>query len=367
VRITCVIGTLGLGGAERVMTYLAGGLAVRGHEVTLLTLDNSVPDFYPLPANVTRVREQLPTFKQAGILGGFPRLWRLTKAVRRTRPDVLISFMTISVAASCLFLRVPFIYADHLDVRYLVYSLKWKILRNWLLGKAFAVAVLSQRDRTFIEEHHRAWRPVVIYNPALPPLQEVSPRPEFMQDGVPYVVTAGRLVKQKGFDRLLAAWKQVCAATAHWRLAIIGAGEDENELKTLARTLAVQDRVDFVAPLKNLTAVFQHAQLYAMSSRAEGFPLVLLEALAAGVPAVSFNCTGPDVIIRDGTDGFLVAQDDIDALAGRLIHLMQDEPLRQTFSRAARQITGRFSLEKYLDAYENLCKDAVQCIGIARR
>ena len=195
-RITCVIGTLGLGGAERVMTYLAGGLAARGHAVTLLTLDNSVPDFYPLPANVTRVREQLPTFKQAGFWGGFPRLWHLTRAVRRTRPDVLISFMTISVAASCWLLRVPFIYADHLDVRYLVYSRKWQILRNWLLGKAFAVTVLSQRDREYIEKHHRAWRPVVIYNPAFSQPQEVFPRPDFMKDGVPYVVTAGRLVKQ---------------------------------------------------------------------------------------------------------------------------------------------------------------------------
>ena len=268
--------------------------------------------------------------------------------------------MTISVVASCWLLRVPIIYADHLDVRYLVYSLKWKILRNWLLGKAFAVTVLSQRDRKYIEAHHRAWRPVVIYNPALPQPQTSCPRPAFMQDGVPYVVTAGRLVKQKGYDRLLAAWEQVCATVAHWRLAIIGAGEDENELKALARTLGVQGRVDFIAPLKNLTAVYQHAQIYAMSSRAEGFPMVLLEAMAAGLPAVSFNCTGPDVIIRHGVDGFLVKQDDIDGLAAQLAALMQNEPLRRTFSRAAREITGRFSLEKYLDAYENLCQTAVK-------
>jgi len=358
VRITCVIGTLGLGGAERVMTYLAGGLAARGHEVTLLTLDNSVPDFYTVPDTVVRVREQLPTFKQAGFWGGFPRLWHLTQAVRRTRPDVLISFMTISVVASCWLLRVPILYADHLDVRFLVYSLKWKILRNWLLGKAFAVTVLSRRDRLFIKRYHRAWRPAVIYNPALPPSTGLLPRPDFMQPDVPYVVAVGRLVKQKGFDRLLQAWRNVCAAVPQGRLAIIGAGEDENELKALARTLEVQDRVDFIAPLKNLTAVYQHAKIYAMSSRAEGFPMVLLEAMAAGLPAVSFNCTGPDVIIRNGIDGFLVKQNDIDALAGQIIALMQNEPLRQQFSSAARQITDRFSLDKYLDAYENLCKDA---------
>ena len=99
-RITCVIGTLGGGGAERVMTYLCGGLAARGHEVTLLTLDESVPDFYSVPENVKRVRVSLPTFKNAGFWGGFPRLWKLTRSVQRTRPEVLISFMTISVLAS---------------------------------------------------------------------------------------------------------------------------------------------------------------------------------------------------------------------------------------------------------------------------
>ena len=106
-KITCVIGTLGGGGAERVMTYLCGGLAARGHEVTLLTLDDSVPDFYPVPEGVRRERVNLPTFKKAGVLGGIPRLWRLTCAVRRTRPDAVISFMTVSVLASCFLLRSP--------------------------------------------------------------------------------------------------------------------------------------------------------------------------------------------------------------------------------------------------------------------
>ena len=359
-RITCLIGTLGGGGAERVMTYLAGGLAARGHQVTLLTLDNSVPDFYTVPENVIRVRVQLPTFKKAGFWGGFARLWKLTRAVQKTKPDVLISFMTISVVASCWLLRVPIIYADHLDIRYLAYSRKWKILRNWLLRKAFAVTVLSKRDRKFVALYHPGWRPVVIYNPALPAHAESLPRPEFMQPGKQYVIAVGRLVKQKGFDRLLQAWRRVCHQFPAWRLAIIGAGPDENELKALAETLDVQHDVDFVAPVKNLPAVYQHAQIYAMSSRAEGFPMVLLEAMAAGLPAVSFNCTGPDVIIREGVDGFLVKQNYTDVLAQKLAELMSNEPLRVEMGKHARSVVERFSLENYLDAYENLCKDAVQ-------
>ena len=359
-RITCVIGTLGGGGAERVMTYLSSGLAARGHQVTLLTLDNSVPDFYTLPENVTRVRVQLPTFRKSGFLGGFTRLWKLTKAVYKTHPDVLVSFMTISVVASCWLLRVPVIYADHLDVRYLAYSRKWKILRNRLLKTAFAVTVLSKRDRKFIALYHPGWRPVVIYNPALPAAQEKMPRPGFMRANTPYVIAVGRLVKQKGFDRLLAAWQRASAQFPNWRLAIIGGGTDEAELKNLAKTLGVQTSVDFVPPVKNLAAVYQHAQLYAMSSRAEGFPMVLLEAMAAGLAVVSFNCTGPDVIIRNGLDGFLVKQNDTEMLATKLALLMQDEKLRLELGVNARQVVARFSLENYLEAYENLCKEALQ-------
>lgn len=359
-RITCVIGTLGGGGAERVMTYLCGGLASRGHEVTLLTLDDSVPDFYSVPAGVTRVRVNLPTFKKAGFLGGFPRLWKMVRAVRLTKPDVLISFMTISVLASCLLLRIPFIYADHLDIRFLAYSRKWQILRNFLLRYARTVTVLSERDRQFILQHYPSWTPAVVYNPALPPREGRLDRPEFMAADKKYVIAVGRLVKQKGFDRLLKAWRIVCGRLPDWRLAIIGAGEDEAALKYLAGELGVLSSVQFVPPVKGLQAVYQSADLYAMSSRAEGFPMVLLEAMAAGVPAVSFNCTGPDVIIQDGVDGFLVRQDDTDGLAAKLTELMQNGELRARFGRKACEVTERFSLEKYLDAYENLCKEAVK-------
>ncbi len=179
-RITCVIGTLGSGGAERVMTHLCAGLSSRGHQVTLLTLDSSVPDFYTLSPAVSRRRLELPSFKKAGVFGGIPRLWKLTRALKDTHPEVVISFMTISVLASCLLLRIPYIYADHLDVRYLSYSRKWKILRNGLLRFAKTVTVLSQRDCQYIISHHPHWKPTVVYNPALPCPASAGPVPACM-------------------------------------------------------------------------------------------------------------------------------------------------------------------------------------------
>ena len=359
-RITCVIGTLAGGGAERVMTYLCAGLAARGHEVTLLTLDNSVPDFYSLSPAVTRVRVQLPSFRAAGVWGGIPRLWKLTRALRKTRPDVVISFMTISVLASCLLLRIPYIYADHLDVRYLAYSTKWKILRNILLRFASTVTVLSERDRKFIALYHPHWKAAVVYNPALACSGPEGEAPVWMRRGKKYVLAVGRLARQKGFDRLLEAWRRICDTFPDWRLAIVGGGPEELELKQLAEVLDVQYSVDFVPPQQDLAAIYRRAEFLVMSSRAEGFPLVLLEAMAAGKPAVSFSCTGPDVIIRDGVDGFLVKQNHTEELARQMARLMQDEAKRLLFGQSARAVTERFSLDKYIDAYEQLCRHALK-------
>jgi len=359
-RITCVIGTLGGGGAERMMVYLCGGLAARGHEVTLLTLDNSVPDFYELSPLVARRRISLPTFRAAGGIRAIARLWTLTRAVRATKPQVLISFMTISVLASCWLLRIPYIYADHLDIRHLTYSRKWEILRNFFLRFARAVTVLSERDRKFIALYHPRWKPVVIYNPALPGKGKTDTRPAFFQPGKKYVLAVGRLVRQKGFDRLLHAWRWIYEKHPLWRLAIIGEGKEKAELMQLADGLDVQQSVDFVPAQKDLAAAYHHADLFVMSSRAEGFPLVLLEAMEAGLPAVSFACTGPDVIIRDGVDGFLVKQHRTEQLSRRMSELMKDEAKRQVFGSRAREVLSRFSGEKYLDAYEKLCQQVLK-------
>lgn len=357
-RITCVISTLGGGGAERVMTYLCEGLAGRGHHVTLLTLDTSTPDFYTLPACVHRERIHLPPFKSVGVLGGFLRLVRMTRALRRTRPEVVISFMAVNVLAAALLLRVPYIYADHLDVRHTPFSRKWQILRNYFLSRASRVVVLSKRDLEFIRNNHPSWKPVVIYNPALPCSHEKLPRPAFMQTDKKYVIAVGRLVAQKGFERLLRAWYTITSNFPQWRLAIIGAGPDEQALRTQIAGLNISASAALVAPIKGLQAVYQHADLLAMSSRTEGFPMVLLEAMAAGVPVVSFNCTGPDVIVRHGVDGLLVPQDDIAAFANALAVLMKEDEKCRSLGERAREVTERFSLSNYIDAYEGLCEDA---------
>ena len=183
-----------------------------------------------------------------------------------------------------------------------------------------------------------------------------------LAEGEPVIIEAG--IEQ---DFKITPAQLEAAITPKTRALILcspsnptGSVYSKEELKGLAETLDVQYSVQFVPPQQGLKAVYQHAQLYAMSSRAEGFPMVLLEAMASGLPVVSFSCTGPDVIVRDGVDGFLVKQNYTDRLAAKMAELMKDDEKRRQFGARAREVTQRFSLEKYLDAYETLCKEAAK-------
>lgn len=351
-NITCIIPTLGGGGAERVMLQLCAGLVGRGHRITLLTLYDA-PDFYTVPPGVERVQAHADPQAQ-GMWARLKRVWLWRRAIKRTRPDVVISFMALGVLAAAWLLRVPYIFAEHLDVSKVRLSRRWLKWRLFLLNRAARVVVLSWRDKAYIERHYPRWKTSVIYNPAFAPQQRQLARPPYFT--APHTVLAvGRLTRQKGFERLLEAWQLIQPRFANWRLCIVGGGEEKENLISLAETLDVQGSVSFVPPQKDLCAAYQYADLLVMSSRFEGFPLVLLEAMAAGVPAVSFVCNGPDVIIRDGTDGFLVPQGNTDLLAEKMAQLMQDEPLRQAFGTRAREVCGRFSPEHFVQEYEQLC------------
>ncbi len=357
-NITCVIPTLGGGGAERVMTQLCAGLRDLGHRVTLLTLYDA-PDFYAVPPGVFRMHAGIPAGAREGLFARAKRLWLLTRAVRRSRPEVLISFMALGVLAAAWLLRVPYIFAEHLDISKVHLSKRWLRWRLFLLNRARRVVVLSERDKAYIARHYPKWKTSVVYNPAYPSAPGEAPRPAFFT-GARNALAVGRLTRQKGFDRLLEAWRLVRDEFPDWRLCILGEGEDAENLKRLADALDVLGSVSFVEAQKDLSGAYKHADLLVMSSRLEGYPMLLLEGMAAGLPAVSFTCNGPDVIIRDGVDGFLVPQGDTDRLAQKMTELMRDEEKRRAFGACAAEVTARFTPEAFARAYEELCTAALK-------
>lgn len=155
------------------------------------------------------------------------------------------------------------------------------------------------------------------------------------------VVAVGRYTWQKGFDMLLRAWRKVEDVRQDWQLKIVGAG-DSSEYSRLAQELQLKC-VEFSGPVKDVNEVFGQSSIMAFSSRYEGFGMVLIEAMACGVPTVSFACPcGPSDIISDGIDGYLVSDFDVDVFADRLLSLMSADKERSVMGSRARDNMMRF-------------------------
>jgi GalNAc-alpha-(1->4)-GalNAc-alpha-(1->3)-diNAcBac-PP-undecaprenol alpha-1,4-N-acetyl-D-galactosaminyltransferase len=171
-----------------------------------------------------------------------------------------------------------------------------------------------------------------------------------------YVVVAmGRLVPQKGFDILLRAFSQIMRRHPSWSLKILGKGPLRDDLKKLSDDLNMTGRVHFTGLRMEPFADVCQADLFVLSSRFEGFPNALCEAMACGLPAVSFDCpSGPSDIVRDGVDGILVAPEDTDALARALDDLMTDGAKRQRLASRAPEILERFADERVLSLWDEL-------------
>jgi len=160
------------------------------------------------------------------------------------------------------------------------------------------------------------------------------------------LIAAGRLEPQKGFDLLLEAFAAVAPKHPDWTLDIFGRGTQRELLEQSLVDLGLGGRVRINVPTDRLGERMRDASVFVLSSRYEGFPIVLLEAMAAGLAVVSFDCqTGPNEIVTDGTSGVLVPPEDVSALAAALDRVMDDESLRRRLAAAAPAAVRPYSLE----------------------
>lgn len=167
------------------------------------------------------------------------------------------------------------------------------------------------------------------------------------------VICVGKISYQKGQDLLLQAWELVNIKFPDWELHLYG-----KENKDFLDTKKLSNNVYYFSPEKNIQQKYLESSIYVMSSRFEGFGMVLIEAMTCGVPCVSFDCDyGPSDIIQDETDGFLVADGNISDLADGLERLMADEDLRKSMGQKAKENVKRFQLTKIADLWNNMFKE----------
>jgi glycosyltransferase involved in cell wall biosynthesis len=327
--------------------------------VNLLTLDSGKEQpFYPLHPQVHHRSLNLagvPSSRLQAVLGNFQRVRRLRAAIRETKPEIVISLMSETNVLTLLATRglgIPVLVQEQNDPFHLRIGRQWDVLRRWTYPRAEHVVVLTERSLSFFSRKVRS-RAKVIPNPAM---VSGDPRVPFSSNGRPKTVMAmGRLVPQKGLDLLLAAFGRVAAKHPQWSLEILGEGRLREELEAQVRALGLQDRVRLPGTTKEPHARLRGADLFVMSSRHEGFPLSLCEAMACGLPAISFDCpTGPREIIRDGVDGVLVPPENVAAFAEAMDQLMGDEQRRETLAARAPEVMERFSIGQVMSMWEAL-------------
>jgi glycosyltransferase involved in cell wall biosynthesis len=172
--------------------------------------------------------------------------------------------------------------------------------------------------------------------------------------GARTILAAGRLTAQKGFDLLIPAFKRTASAHPDWRLRICGKGHLRNELQKQIDEEGLAEVVRLAGP-QDMAKEMATASIFVLSSRFEGFPLILIEAMSKGMAVVSFDCpTGPREVIRDHENGLLVPPLDVDALANAILELVEDEDLRRRCGPAAAETAGRYRIEAVGPQWEAL-------------
>lgn len=358
-RLTLVIPSLERGGAERVMSILASSWAEKGHEVTLLTLKREVTPAYELHPSVKLRNLGLPGEPAANSLTAafrqVTRLRALRRAIRESQPSLVISFMertNVLILAATRGLHVPVIVSERVDPRHYDIGRFWNGLRSLTYRWAAALVCQSRASLIWFEQRMKV-KGRVIPNPVPAPKEGTDPPVKSAEGHT--MIAMGRLVDQKGFDLLLDAFGQLAARYPDWSLVILGDGPLRGVLVARVHALHLEHQVQFAGEVPDPFSFLRAADLFVLSSRFEGFPNALCEAMACGIAVVSFNCpSGPAEIIRNGIDGILVPPGDVPAMVAALDRLMKDQGERERLASRAPEVMERFSRDKVLLLWEQL-------------
>ena len=366
------------GGVERVLTLKANYFAEHfGYDITIiLTEGKDKPLFYPLSDRIKIVNldvnfEELWTcsfVKKVFVYLSKQRIFkkRLTAELMHIRPDITVSLLRREInfindikdgsktIGELHVNRANYRNFEKGDANFI----KNLFAKFWMRS---LVSHLKQLDKFIVltEEDKASWTELsnveVIPDPLAFDVAEVSPLK------AKRVIAVGRYVYQKGFDLLLQAWAKIEKQFPDWELAIYGMG-DRSPYDNLAKQLGVDmNRCHLNGSTQNIRKEYLESSLFVFSSRFEGFGMVLIEAMACGLPVVSFDCPcGPKDIVSQDEDGLLVPSGDIDKLADAMECILYDENMRNRYALAAAKNVQRFILKEVAKRWQILFDDIIE-------
>lgn len=364
------------GGTERILCDKMNWLAeVAGYEIVFVTYEQGNHPFaYPLSKKIRHVDlntrfftvSTMPLLKKIYFKITLPRLFkhRLRQLLDEIQPNLVIS-TTYSLALFREILSMPYRHVVESHVYYgrllqsIFTHIPWldrKISQHLLkmLKRCEKVVVLTHKDAACWKDYDNI---EVIHNVVTnypEKITDVADRPK-------RIIAVGRLHAQKGFDLLIQSWQLIAARHPDWQLVVYGHGGDLQKLQQQLEKAGLTSSMTFAGTTDNIYKEYQNSAFYVMSSRYEGWGLVLVEAMSCGLPCVSFDCPyGPSDIIRDGEDGFLVENGNIQQLAEKIELLINNKELRERLGVRARLNAARFTSDNIMPQWTKLFETIVQ-------
>lgn len=368
----CIHSLYNAGGMESIISHKANYLSKYGYKVSIITteqknkktffeLDTRV-QLYDLGVNYKDDQHRGYFFKSIGF---WKRIWRHKKELKNLllylKPDVVIS----TFGNEALFLHgindgSKKIIEIHFSKLFRL-QLNRKGLWRWIdrIRTYIDECIVKKYDKFIVLTHEDKLLWGNLRNiQVIPNFITISPESR-MALTHHCVVAVGRLSYQKGFDRLLQIWYIVNSKYPNWKLKIYGAGELKEDIINNIQLLGLDKSVAICDPIHNISDIYNEADIFVLTSRYEGLPMVLLEAMSYGLPIVSFDCKcGPRDLINHGYNGYIVRDGDIKEFANYLMSLISQGEKRCEMSMRAKQMINTYSdiniMKKWINLFETL-------------
>lgn len=318
------------GGTERVCSIIANRLDNCGYNIQIASIIDGSQPFFELNDGI-----KVSTL----VTSGGRVLYKTSSIIKALRKVLIAEDIDILIVVDTMSILFTLPATHNLSIKHICWEhfnfkndngrYGRRIARHLAARYCDHIVTLTEQDKIFwLKNTKHKYQISSIPNPSpfIPRIvQTTKPRNKT-------VLAVGRLTPVKGFDLLIKSWKILSKRVPEWKLVIVGEGEQRHQLQNMIDCLDLNDSVKLVGNVKNIEDYYINAELFCLSSKFEGFPMALLEAISFGLPVVSFDCyTGPAEIL-DGTDSILVPNGNTKILAESLLKLMQDECLRKTIS-----------------------------------
>jgi GalNAc-alpha-(1->4)-GalNAc-alpha-(1->3)-diNAcBac-PP-undecaprenol alpha-1,4-N-acetyl-D-galactosaminyltransferase len=372
-KIILLVSSMASGGAERVAATLANAWTVRGDQVTLMPTFSGRGDcFYELSPKVSLTYlADLVSSRGRTWANQIDRLRALRRFIATEQPDVVISFLSIvNVAAviASIGLDVPVIICEHNDPFAEPRSRLLRLACKFTYPLADTLTVLTDRVANKYASHYLFLPKIrVMPNPIPEQMMNIVHR-DSHDLATRRLLGVGRLADQKQFNVLIRVFASLANRHPLWSLRILGEGPMWADLQRQIADLGLESRIELAGVTSAIENELAEADIFALTSKYEGFGMVLVEAMTVGLPCVTFDCpSGPREISMDGQVAVLVTLNDEQELELALERLMEDADLRKTLGSQGRaSVIERFSLAKIIEQWGLLFQELGIQLGIQR-